>query len=150
MAEQRRFPFDVEKVLFLGELDELKFEFGILRPEHAQECGYGVGANCTNGGFSLLIRFIGWIQPTTRGVLLAPIAQWFSLINRFAGLAEDQPRDKTKNGEQQRDQQVTACLPHGGSMHNTQRKSESLLTSAATGKDLGRAAAASLPLNNGG
>src|SRR5260370_12271629 len=107
-----RSPFEVEEVLLSSKLDKSKFEFGIPRLEHAQECGYGIGANCSNGDSGLFLQLLVGTQKRVRGAVIAPIAQGLSLINGFVRPAQDQPRDKAHSGDEQCDGQVSPFVCH--------------------------------------
>src|SRR5260370_5750938 len=101
MSERSRFPIDVEDALLPAELKEPAFEFGILRFEHAQKRGYGIGANSTNSGFGLFLQLDVGFWQTVRGVLIAPKAQSLALIHWFARRAQDQPCKPAQNGDEQ-------------------------------------------------
>src|SRR5260221_10034769 len=114
MPELGLYPVDFDDVLFSGELHEHEFEFGILRIEHAQQCGYGIGADGLNGDFRLFLQLLVGIHKskTVCGVLIAPIAQWLALINGLTRLAQEQPRGKAHDGDEERDEQDSPFVRH--------------------------------------
>ena len=91
--------------------------------EQVRDGGLGVGTELLDGfpGVFLCRGSVSGVEA------FKPRGQRLALVHGSGIRAEQEPRDGAHSGDEQRDQQETACIPHPVFMHEAERKARASL-----------------------